>query len=62
MAASGSYLAVSGQPLVAVVMGVVFASCDHQVVGGREPGVLAELGVMEQRYRAVLEVWTKACQ
>jgi hypothetical protein len=30
--------------------------CDHQVVAGREPGVLVELGVVEQRYRAVLEV------
>jgi len=26
------------------------------VVAGREPGVLVELGVVEQRYRAVLEV------
>jgi transposase len=30
--------------------------CDHQLVAGREPGVLVELGVVEQRYRAVLEV------
>ena len=30
--------------------------CDHHVVAGREPGVLVELGVVEQRYRAVLEV------
>jgi transposase InsO family protein len=31
-------------------------ACDPSVVAGREPGVLVELGVAEQRYRAVLEV------
>jgi transposase InsO family protein len=30
--------------------------CDHWLIAGREPGVLVELGVVEQRYRAVLEV------
>jgi transposase InsO family protein len=31
-------------------------ACDHWLVAGREPGVLVELGVAGQRYRAVLEV------
>jgi hypothetical protein len=31
-------------------------ACDQSVVAGRGPGVLVELGVAEQRYRAVLEV------
>jgi transposase InsO family protein len=31
-------------------------ACDQWLIAGRGPGVLVELGVVEQRYRAVLEV------
>lgn len=31
-------------------------ACDHWLVTGSKPGVLVELGAVEQRYRAVLEV------